>query len=153
MAIFDLEDLAGKAGCVIFPRDYAKAQELLAPDRVVFVVGRVDRKREEPQVRTSEVLDLAEGHRRFMKAVVVRLHEEALTDELLMALRETIASHPGPLPLYIQLESQERGRTMIRAGEALRVSMDDRLRRDLDSLLGDGHVVLAANDSGYTVKI
>jgi DNA polymerase-3 subunit alpha len=153
MAIFDLEDLAGTCGCVVFPRDYVKAQNILAPDAVVFVRGHVDRQREEPQVRTAEVLDLAEGQRRFSKAVVIRVLEQALTDELLAALKEAVASHPGPLPLYIELEQRSGGRTLIRAGESLSVSMDETLRRQLDDLLGDGHVVLAANGSGATVRI
>jgi DNA polymerase-3 subunit alpha len=153
MAIFDLEDLAGTCGCVVFPRDYVKAQQILVPDAVVFVRGQVDRQREEPQIRTSEVIDLAEGQRRFSKAVVIRLLDEALTDELLMALRETVAAHPGPMPLYIELQQRGNGRTLIRASEDLCVSMDDALRRDLDNLLGDGHVVLAANGNGVAVKI
>jgi DNA polymerase-3 subunit alpha len=153
MAIFDLEDLAGTCGCVAFPRDYAKVQNILVPDAVVFVRGQVDRQREAPQVRTSEIIDLAEGIRRFAPSVTIRLLDKALTDELLMALRETVAAHPGPMPLYIELEQRGNGRTLIRAGESLSVSMDDALRRDLDNLLGDGHVVLAANGNGVTVKI
>jgi hypothetical protein len=31
--------------------------------------------------------------------------------------------------------------------------MDEAMRRDLENLLGDGHVVLAANGQGFTVKI
>jgi DNA polymerase-3 subunit alpha len=153
MAVFDLEDLAGTAACVVFPNQYAEFQEVLEADRVVFVRGQVDRQREEPQVRASEVLDLDEGRRKFSKAVVIRLFEEALGDELLMALRETVATHPGPLPLYIELEDEAGGRTLIRAGDNLRVSMDAALKRDLDNLLGDGHVVLAANGSGHTIKV
>ncbi|MCX5655475.1 MAG: OB-fold nucleic acid binding domain-containing protein, partial [Planctomycetota bacterium] len=153
MAIFDLEDLAGTCGCVAFPRDYAKVQNILVPDAVVFVRGQVDRQREAPQVRTSEIIDLAEGQRRFSKAVVIRLLDQTLTDELMTALRETVAAHPGPMPLYIELQSRGNGRTLIRASESLSVSMDDALRRDLDNLLGDGHVVLAANGNGVAVKI
>jgi DNA polymerase-3 subunit alpha len=153
MAVFDLEDLAGTAGCVVFPNQYAEFQEVLEADRVVFVRGQVDRQREEPQVRVSEVLDLDEGRRKFSKAVVIRLFEEALGDELLMALRETVASHPGPLPLYIELEDKAGGRALIRAGDNLRVSMDAAFRRDIESLLGDGHMMLTANGSGHTIKV
>jgi len=153
MAIFDLEDLAGTCGCVVFPRDYVKVQQILAPDAVVFVRGHVDRQREEPQVRASDVIEMAEGIRKFAPSVTIRLLDEALTDELLMALRETVAAHPGPMPLYIELQSRGNGRTLIRASEDLCVAMDDALRRDLDNLLGDGHVVLAANGNGVAVKI
>ena len=153
MAVFDLEDLAGTVSGVIFPREYQTFQDLVQPDRVVFVRGTVDRQREEPQVRISEVLDLADGRRRFSKAVVIRLYESALTDELLLALREALAAHPGPLPLYLELENESSGRTLIRAGDHFNVSMDAAFQKDLDNLLGDGHVVLAANGRGHTVKL
>ena len=140
------------AGAAAFVQ-YADFQEVVEADRVVFVRGQVDRQREEPQVRVSEVLDLDAGRRKFSKAVVIRLFEEALTDELLMALRETVAAHPGHLPLYIELEDRSGGRALIRAGDNLRVSMDVAFHRDLDNLLGDGHVVLAANGSGHMIKV
>ena len=152
MAVFDLEDLAGTVACVIFPRDYQTMQDLVQEDRVVFVRGQVDRQREEPQVRVAEILDLEEGRRKFSKAVVLRLYEKALTDELMMALKETLLAHPGPMPLYLELENGI-GRTLIRAGDGFNVSMDDSLAHDLDNLLGDGHVMMAANGGGYTVKL
>jgi len=153
MAVFELEDLAGAASCVIFPREYQQYQNLVAADRVVFVRGTVDRQREAPQLRTAEVLDLAEGRRRLSKSVVIRLFRAAITDELLLALAETIAAHRGPLPVYIELADSGHGRTVIRAGENYSVSMDEGLRRDLDNLLGDGHLLLAANGNGAAVKI
>ena len=153
MAVFDLEDLAGTVTCVVFPRDYQECQDVVQPDRIVFVRGTVDRGREEPQIRTSEVLDAAEGQRRLSSAVVIRLYEEDLDEPMLVALRRVLATHPGPLPLFLELERASHAKTLIRGGDALRVQVDDALERDLDNLLGSGHVFLTANSSGYMVKL
>jgi DNA polymerase III subunit alpha len=153
MAIFEIEDLAGSASCVIFPRDYAQFQDLVQADRVVFVRGQVDRTREDPQIKTSEVMGLEEGRRRLSKAVVIRLHADALTDERLIALRDMLGAHPGPLPLYLEVDMRDGGRTIIRAGEHFKVSMDPALQHDLANLLGDGHVIMAANGRGHTAKV
>ena len=153
MAVFDLEDLAGTVSCVVFPREYQALQDVIQPDRVVFVRGQVDREREEPQIRTSEVLDVAEGQRRLASAVVVRLTEEGLDEAMLGALRNVLAAHPGPLPVFLQLENAAGTKTLIRASENLRVTMDAALARDLNDLLGNGHTVLTANGSGYLVKL
>jgi DNA polymerase-3 subunit alpha len=153
MAVFDLEDLAGTVSCVVFPDKYQECQNLVEPDRVVFVRGQVDRQREEPQLRTSEILDVSEGQRRFSNAVVIRLREADLDEEILAALRRTLAAHPGPLPLYLELESPSRTRTLIRAGDNLRVAMDEALERDLENLLGDSHVILTANGAGAIVRL
>ena len=153
MVIFDLEDLAGTVSCVVFPREYQALQDVIQPDRVVFVRGQVDRKREEPQIRTSEVLDVAEGQRRLASAVVVRLTEEGLDEAMLAALRDVLTAHPGQLPVFLQLENAAGTKTLIRASENFRVTMDAALAHDLNHLLGNGHTVLTANGSGYLVKL
>jgi len=153
MAIFDLEDLAGTISCVVFPRDYQELQDLIRPDQIVFVRGQVDHQREEPQVKVSEVLDLAEGQRRLTKAVVIRLNGGGFDEALLAALRNVLVAHPGPLPVFLELARAGHGKVLIRAGDALRVSMDAACQRDLAELLGDDHAILTANGSGYTVKL
>ncbi len=153
MAVFDLEDLAGTVSCVIFPQDYQQFEEVIQPDHVVFVCGQVDRQREEPQVRTSEVLDVAEGPGRLSSAVVVRLDADGMDDAMLTALRDVLAAHPGPLPVFLQLETSGNGKTLVRAGDRLRVAMGAALQRDLANLLGDGHTVLATNGTGIMVEL
>ncbi|KPK49169.1 MAG: hypothetical protein AMK72_05190, partial [Planctomycetes bacterium SM23_25] len=153
MAVFDVEDLAGTLSCVIFPPDYEQFAEVIQPDRIVFVRGQVDRQREEPQIRTSEVFDVADGPGRLSSAVVVRLGADGLDDAMLTALRDVLAAHPGPLPVFLQLESAGNGKTLIRAGDSLKVAMDTALQRDLENLLGDGHTVLATNGTGIMVEL
>jgi len=153
MAVFDLEDLAGTVSCVIFPRDYQQFEHVIQADRIVFVCGKVDRQREEPQVRTSEVLDVAEGPGHLSSAVIVRLGADGLDDAMLTALRDALAAHPGPLPVFLQLETSGNGKTLIRAGDGLRVTMNAALQRDLANLLGDGHTVLAANGTGIMAEL
>jgi DNA polymerase-3 subunit alpha len=153
MAVFDLEDLAGTIGCVVFPRDYAELQDLIQPDKIVFVKGQVDHQREEPQIKTSEVLDLAEGQRQFTMAVVLRLDESSLDEPTLGGLKKVILAHPGPLPIYLELIAPGRGKTMIRAGEGFRVRLDAGFERDLADLLRNGHRILATNTRGIMAEI
>ncbi len=153
MAVFDLEDLAGTLSCVIFPRDYRTYEPLLEADRVVFVRGQVDTAREQPQVRAAEVLDVAEGKRRLSSAVVLRLADADADERVLRALAETLQAHPGPLPVYLELAAPAGGKTLIRAGEAFRVTMDPGLERDLGDLLGPDDRVLTTNGHGVMVGL
>ena len=153
MAAFDLEDLAGQTSCVIFPSDYEKHAPLLEPENIVFVRGEVDRRREEPSLRVSDVISLADGPLRLTRAVVIRLHEEGLEGELLEALRKVLAAHAGQVPVYLELVSRTHGKTLIRAGEGIRVDPDPSFRDDIDALLGQDHVVLSANGNGIVVKL
>jgi len=153
MAAFDFEDLAGKTSCIIFPQDYEKHQELVRKDAIVFIRGQVDRRREEPSVRVSQVFTLEEGQRALTKAVVIRLHEVGLDDQLMENLRQLLAAHPGTVPIFIELVSRTHGRTTIRTGDSLRVSADAAFQRDVANLLGDDHLVLAANGNGNLAKV
>ena len=122
-------------------------------DRIVFVRGQVDRQREEPQVRTSEVIDVEDGKRRFSSALVIRLAEEGLDDAMLAALRGVLQRHRGPLPVYLELAGPAGTKTLIRTGEDLRVAVTADLQRDLENLLGQGHAVMTANGSGVMVRL
>jgi DNA polymerase-3 subunit alpha len=151
MAVVDLEDLAGTVSCVVFPRDFRTYEPLLETDRIVFVKGQVDRNREQPQVRVAEVFDIAEGRRRLSSAVVIRLTDGGLDERVMRAVAETLRGHPGPLPVYLQVESPPGAKTLIRAGEDFRVTMDADLERALADLLGPTDRVLTTNGHGIMV--
>jgi len=153
MAAFDFEDLAGKTSCIIFPQDYEKHQELVRKDAIVFIRGQVDRRREEPSVRVSQVFTLEEGQRALTQAVVLRLHEVGLDDALMENLRQVLAAHPGTVPIYIELVSRTHGRTTLRAGDSLSVSADAAFQRDVANLLGEDHLVLTANGHGQVARV
>jgi DNA polymerase III subunit alpha len=59
--IFRLEDLAGGVQVVGFPSVYERAQDLVAPDRIVVVAGRVDLRGRELQLVASEIRTLDEA--------------------------------------------------------------------------------------------
>ena len=153
MAAFDFEDLDGQVACIIFPEDYEKHQELVRKESIVFIRGQVDRRREEPSIRVSDVYTLEEGQRVLTKAVVLRLHEVGLDDELMENLRKVLAAHPGTVPIYIELVSRTHGRTILRAGDDLRVSADAAFQRDVANLLGEDHLVLTANGHGQVARV
>jgi len=153
MAAFDFEDLAGRVSCIIFPEKYEKHQALVRKDSIVFLRGEVDRRREEPSLRVSDVYTLEEGQRALTQAVVIRLHEVGLDDQLMENLRQVLAAHPGAVPLYIELVSRTHGRTTLRAGDDLRVSADAAFQRDVEALLGEEHLVLAANGHGQVARV
>jgi DNA polymerase-3 subunit alpha len=59
MAFVELEDLNGSIDVVVFPRTFSNSKELLAEDRLVVIVGRVDVREGKVQVIADSVQDLA----------------------------------------------------------------------------------------------
>lgn len=60
MAIVVLQDLHGHAEVVLFPDVLEKYGGYLRKDKVVFVKGKVDCKREKPNIFADELIDLEE---------------------------------------------------------------------------------------------
>ena len=73
LGIVTLEDLAGRVEAVLFPDDLAKHQSTVVPDAIVFLEGSVDRRREEPSIRVSNVVPLERAVEAFSKEVFLNL--------------------------------------------------------------------------------
>ncbi len=73
MAVVTLEDLRGQVEVLLFSEELARCQSDLALESVVFVRGRVDRRREEPSLRVSEVVPIDRADERLCMTVLIRI--------------------------------------------------------------------------------
>jgi len=140
MGIVTLEDLTGSIEVVLFPDDLEKYRPLIAPDRLILIRGQVDRRREEPGVRVSEVVPIEQAAERLAVAVVVKLHCVGTEEKVLQQLQDVCRAHPGQTPLYVQLATPTGLRVSVRSRQPPGVKPDETFVRDVVRLLGDGHV-------------
>ena len=63
LVIAKLEDFAGAVEAVVFPDQQAAVATALRPDAIVFIEGAVDRRREEPSLRTARVVPVEQARR------------------------------------------------------------------------------------------
>ena len=77
MAFVRLEDETGSIECTVFPRTYAMFSPLLTADSIVFIRGKVDRKREDPSIMVDEVIPLSEAAAKLTTAVHIDIHRSA----------------------------------------------------------------------------
>jgi DNA polymerase-3 subunit alpha len=144
MAILTLQDFAGTVECVVFDEALGEFGALLKEDQVVFLVGEVSRRWEEPSLRITSVCGLDEAAERLTGSVRVVLRGQALEEGTLARLRDIVAAHPGRAPFYIDLRMPSQVRAVIRAGQQLSLSPSSECLGELDRLLGDGRLVLTA---------
>jgi DNA polymerase-3 subunit alpha len=151
--VFRLEDLAGGVQVVGFPSVYEQASELIAPDRIVLVRGRIDLRGRELQVVASEVRELdpsapAEAPPAHVRAdpttngsdpLLLSVPTAECTNGLVTRLKQTLAAHPGETDVVLRLESEERTRT-LRLSDGYRVEPTAGLLAELRSLLGGSAV-------------
>ncbi len=140
MGIITCEDLKGSIEVVVFPRDLERFQPLLALETLVFFKGQVDRKREEPSLRVSEVVPLDRADELLSALVILRVHGAAARESTLKQVQALTARHRGDKPVYVELWTANQLKVTIRVGQAgVRPSPD--FKAAVEELIGPGNVI------------
>lgn len=142
MAIVTFEDLSGSVDLVMFPDTYANFQDLIQPDRMVFVRGKVDRKREDPSVKTDELFPLEKGTELLSTDCLINLNSIGLDTNMTERLAEIVKKYPGKCKILFSIRTSEGHVVIIRASEAFKVTPSGEFLRELEDLLGKGHTKL-----------
>ncbi|HUU22114.1 MAG TPA: DNA polymerase III subunit alpha [Phycisphaerae bacterium] len=139
MAMLTVEDLTGKCDAVMFSDAYEQYGPLLVENRIVFLSGRVDRRRERANIVVDEVIPIDKAIEELAGAVLLRLGAAGARRDTLEAVHGLLARHRGTCPVYIQLTPSGRSdvRATIRADRQCGVSPTRGLVAELVALLGD----------------
>ncbi|MBV8268343.1 MAG: DNA polymerase III subunit alpha [Planctomycetaceae bacterium] len=153
MAKFTFEDLSGTVPAMLWPEEYAKNEELVKTDQIVFAKGTLDRRRDPAELIVSRIIPLARGPAELSRGVVVRLSKgQHQIDDLQKLLRQ-VRIRPGNLDVYLEIVGLAGIRRAIyKAGAALKVCHDDRLLSDLEGAVGPGNVRLLGQ-RGATARV
>jgi DNA polymerase-3 subunit alpha len=87
MAVFALEDLQGQVEVVMFPDTLNSFAELLLKDTIVFVKGKLDYRREKPNIIASELITLEQVREKLAAKVKIRLDAKEVTKEKVAAIK------------------------------------------------------------------
>jgi len=135
-AIVTVEDLEGAIDVLLFPSDYQLAGTLLVEDTIVTVQGRLDRSKDQAELRgraisTPVMDDSGSG------PVLITLPSTRCTPPVVEQLKEVLRTHPGTTEVRLRLVS--RGATrVLRLDDRHRVLASRALYGDLKHLLGPG---------------
>lgn len=142
LGILTIEDLKGRVDAILFPSDLAKYRPVLVPDKLVFVEGAVDRRREEPSLRVSRVVLANEALTEFAAAVLLDVNQQTPIEEL----GEVLKTHRGNCPVYLDVEVPDGLVAQIECHPSLRVACTPELLQASADLLGHEAVcVLGSN--------
>ncbi|MBS3733777.1 MAG: DNA polymerase III subunit alpha [Phycisphaerae bacterium] len=150
MAVLTVEDVTDACEAVVFPRLYEQCAELLTPERIVFLIGRADRRRERLNLVVEEILPIETALERLTGEVILRMPADASPaasgDEdktPIAAVAEAIQAHRGNCPVSITLRPRCRAdtRATIRLDDAWSVQPSRELLTALGDILGDADLV------------
>jgi DNA polymerase-3 subunit alpha len=142
MGIVTLEDLCGQVEVIVFPKDLERYRAQLGLESVVFFRGRVDRKREEPSLRVSEVIPLEQADELLSTRVVLKVNCVGADASLLERVRTELSRFPGDRPVFLELCTPGDLKVTIRANGRSGVKPSSAFQEALEGVLGPDHVVI-----------
>lgn len=140
MAVLNFEDLSGAVEAVVFSDDLEKHRDLIRVDKLLFLRGRVDRKRETPSLKVTDVIPLEDGQARLAESVIVSISTIGADRAKLELLREACKAHPGDRPVFVKVTTPDELATIVRCDDAYNVRPDASFRADVEKLMGSGVV-------------
>lgn len=142
MAVFVLEDLQGNAEVVMFPKILEKFGEYLREDNVVFVKGKVDCKREKPNILVDEIISLEQASEKLAAKVRIRLKTETITKEKVAMIKDICQKHKGRSEVYVAVRTAN-GKVYTKVDKNLSVNPNIDFCKKMKNLVGAENFQLA----------
>lgn len=141
MGKFSFEDLSGSVPAMLWPEEFAKFESVLEDDRVCFVKGTLDRRREPAELIVNRVIPIEKAEGELARALVVTLRKGVHQPPELERLHRQLRNRPGNLDIYFEITGLEGlKRAIYRVGTSQRVRHDDHLLGELEATIGPGNV-------------
>jgi DNA polymerase-3 subunit alpha len=136
MAVFTLEDLQGQVEVVTFPEVLNRYADLVKDDAVIFVKGKLDFRRERPNVLASELIPIEQIREKVAAKVRIRLNAPDVTEKKVAEIKSICQHHKGKSPVLVAIRT-EKGMVRAAADKALSVNPDPDFCRKMKQLLGE----------------
>jgi len=142
MAVFVLEDLQGQVDVVMFPDVLNNFNYILVADTIVFVKGKLDHRRERPNILASELIALEQVREKLAARVQIKLDAKDVTKEKVAMIKSICLHHKGKSPVYVAIRT-DKGRVSTAADKGLSVNPDLDFCRKMRQLVGEDNFQLA----------
>ncbi len=141
MAVFVLEDLQGSGEVVLFPEALERNSKLLAVDKIVFVRGRVDCRRQVPNIIAEELIELDAASEKIGAKVKIKLDAKDISKEKVARIKTICSTHKGRSPVYVTVTTT-KGRVSAVASRNFNVRPNAEFCRQMEQLVGPGNFEL-----------
>jgi DNA polymerase-3 subunit alpha len=139
MAFVELDDATGSLELLVFAKSWVTLREVLRPDAIVLVRGRVERRSEgELRLIASEAVPFDAVP--DLGVVKLRVDGRRASADVVAELRTLIGEYPGDAPVELEVETTAGQRT-LRFGSGFRVRPDGDFFAEARALLGEAALV------------
>ncbi|HEY6972692.1 MAG TPA: DNA polymerase III subunit alpha, partial [Nitrospiraceae bacterium] len=142
MAYLTLEDLQGTVEVIAFPDLYKAAGALIAPERIVRLIGTIDRGDKGTKIRGSKIEPLADVQTQTVKRVLIRLSDRPEAKDQLPRLRDVLLRHPGATSVALTVLMDHTMEADTTPLPNVTVTANEHFVADVEEVLGKGALSL-----------
>ncbi len=146
MAMITLEDLEGQIEGVLFAEMFAdilkRHPAALALEHIVFMRGKVDKRRETPSIVVNEMIPVEDAVSRLTSAIALKLDPARHTSGIVAEIEPLLARHKGNAEVYLQIAASPTQKVTMRLDRERFLKASPELVDELERLLGTGSVQL-----------
>ena len=142
MAIFNLEGIDEAIQVVVFPPVFEKFSQFVQTDEMVFVKGKLETREEHLQLNAGEIIPFACADERLASSLHIKLSRDALGEEKLLSLKETLLSHSGNCSVYLHLTTDDGKEVVVLADTKCKPTQS--LLTEVEKLIGRGALAFSA---------
>lgn len=121
--VFTVEDFTGNTSLTMFSEDYLKRKHMLEPGNNVFIVARVEERRNKPGFIQLNIIDLyllSEAMEKMANAIILDIPADKMTDVLSEDIVSMCRNNPGKTPCKIRLTDKDSNLTVtLKSGNVL----------------------------------
>ena len=140
MAQLQLDDLSGICSAICFPDVYQANQSLIRPDQILFFRGRMNQKKEEPELIIDEVVTVEKGLEILPKTIIIRLLQP--NEDQVYELRSLCGGHRGECRTMLRIENNGY-EAVIEVAEKFYLQPCLQFFQEIEKLLGKDTVLLS----------
>ena len=142
-ATFQLEDLTGTVGALVWADKYQLYASLLRDEMPVLLRGRCEvAPRGDIQIVCSEIRNLDTFDQEALRKASIRISLPSLSADTLAQLQELVNEHPGTCPLEFELLEEKGCRLRVIPHQTLLINPDSSFVDAVEKLFGENSVTL-----------
>jgi DNA polymerase-3 subunit alpha len=151
MAMITIEDLEGQIDGVLFADVFADSAKrypgAIENESIVFLKGRIDRRRETPSIVVTDVIPVAESIAKLTTGIAIKLEDSRHNAELVPQLKPLLQNFAGNCRIFLQVTTNDSKKVVLQLNRELSVRPAQALVDDLERMLGAGSVQLVGEGS------
>jgi DNA polymerase-3 subunit alpha len=142
MAFLTIEDFSGTMEGIVFSESYRSCRNLIVPDSMVVIKGKVSlRKDEEPKIICEEITALEKALSKYARSMVISIDVSSANDDMVNKICSLIQGNAGKCHLYFDVKTTKENAIRFHSKKYM-ISPEKKLVNKLQEIVGENNIAI-----------